>query len=51
MDQRCAELKDEGNHSDPEHWNNVVRMQTGQNIHVAANGIAKLPQTMIEEDD
>ena len=51
MDQRFAELKDEGNNSDPENWNNAFRMQTGQNINVAANGIAKLLRMMIEEDD
>ena len=50
MDQRFAELKDEGNNSDPENWNNAFRMQTGQNINVAANGIAKLLRMMIEED-
>jgi hypothetical protein len=42
MDQRFAELKDEGNNSDPENWTNAFRTQTGQNINVAANGIAML---------
>ena len=39
MDQRFAELKDEGNNSDPENWNNALRMQTGQNINVAAMAV------------
>ena len=30
--------------------NNAFRMQTGQNINMAVNGIAKLLQTIIEED-
>jgi hypothetical protein len=34
-----------------EMWDNVFRTQTGQNINVAANGIAKLLRMMIEEDD
>jgi hypothetical protein len=32
-------------------WDDGFRMQTGQNINVAANGIAKLPRLMIEEDE
>ena len=51
MDQRFAELKDEGNHSNPEKWDDAFRTQTGQNINVAANGIAKLLRMMVEEDD
>ena len=43
MDHRFAELKDEGNHSDPENWDNAFRTQSGQNINVAVNGIPKLP--------
>jgi hypothetical protein len=35
----------------PEDWDNGFRTQTGQNINVAANGIAKLLRMMIEEDD
>ena len=33
------------------HQENGFRTQTGQNINVAANGIAKLLRMMIEEDD
>jgi len=34
-----------------EDWDNGFRTQTGQNINVAANGIAKLLRMMIEEDN
>ena len=40
-----------GDHLTPEDWHNGFRTQTGQNINVAANGIAKLLRMMIEEDD
>jgi hypothetical protein len=39
MDQRFAELKDEGNNSVPENWNNAFRTQTGQNINMAAMAV------------
>jgi hypothetical protein len=51
MDERFAELKDEGIHLQPAMWDNAFRTQTGQNINVAVNGIAKLLRMMIEEDD
>jgi hypothetical protein len=51
MNQRFAELKDEGIHLDAEMWDNGFRTQTGQNINVAVNGIAKLLRMMIEEND
>jgi len=41
----------DGDHLTPENWDNGFRTQTGQNINVAANGIAKLLRMMIEEDD
>jgi hypothetical protein len=50
MDQRFAELKAEGIHLKPDMWDDAFRTQTGQNINVAANGIAKLLRMMIEED-
>jgi hypothetical protein len=51
MDMRFAELIHAGDHLTPEDWDNGFRTQTGQNINVAANGIAKLLRMMIEEDD
>ena len=51
MDKRFAELKDEGLQSKPEMWDDGFRSQTGQNMNVAANGIAKLLRKMVEEDD
>jgi hypothetical protein len=51
MDQRFAKLKGAGDHLSPEDWDNTFRTQTGQNINVAVNGIAKLLQMMIEEDE
>jgi Zinc dependent phospholipase C len=51
MDERFAELKNEGLHSKPDMWDEGFRNQTGQNINVAANGIAKLLRMMVEEDD
>ena len=51
MDQRFAKLKGGGDHLSPEDWDNTFRTQTGQNINVAVNGIAKLLQMMIEEDE
>jgi hypothetical protein len=51
MDERFAELKGEGIHLQPEMWDSAFRTQTGQNINVAVNGIAKLLRMMIEEDD
>jgi hypothetical protein len=41
----------DGDHLTPEDWDNGFRTQTGQNINVAANGIAKLLRMMVEEDD
>jgi hypothetical protein len=51
MDQRFGELKKQGIHLAPGMWNDGFRTQTGQNINVAANGIAKLLRMMVEEDD
>ena len=51
MDERFSEIKDEGNHLEPEKWDSSFRTQTGQNMNVAVNGIAKLLRMMIEEDD
>ena len=50
MDERFAELKEEGIHLKPEMWDDGFRTQTGQNINVAANGIAKLLRMMIEDE-
>ena len=50
MDQRFSELKKQGIHLTPEKWDDGFRTQTGQNINVAANGIAKLFWMMIEEE-
>ena len=35
----------------PEMWDNAFRIQTGQGINVAVNGIAKLLRMEMEEDD
>ena len=51
MNERFAEFKHDGIHLKPEMWDVDFRTQTGQNINVAANGIAKLLRMMIEEDD
>jgi hypothetical protein len=51
MDGRFAELIHAGDHLSPDDWDNSFRTQTGQNINVAANGIAKLLRMMIEEDE
>jgi len=51
MNERFAEFKHDGIHLTPEMWDDGFRTQTGQNINVAANGIAKLLRMMIEEDD
>jgi hypothetical protein len=51
MDKRVGQLMHAADHSDPQDWDNGFRTQTGQNINVAANGIAKLLRMMIEEDD
>ena len=51
MDKRFGQLIRDGDHLTPENWDNGFRTQTGQNINVAANGIAKLLRMMIEEDD
>jgi len=47
MDERFAE---HGDHLTPANWDNAFRTQTGQNINVAANGIAKLLRKMIEDE-
>jgi len=41
----------DGGHLTPDDWDDGFRTQTGQNINVAANGIAKLLRMMTEEDD
>ena len=51
MDVRFAELIHDGDHLTAEDWGDGFRTQTGQNINVAANGIAKLLHMMIEDDD
>jgi len=51
MDKRFAKLIHDGDSLTPENWDNGFRTQTGQNINVAANGIAKLLRMMIQEDD
>ena len=51
MDTRFGELIHGGVSLTPENWDNGFRTQTGQNINVAANGIAKLLRMMTEEDD
>jgi len=51
MDKRFGQLKYAGDHLTPEDWDNGFRTQTGQNINVAANGIAKLLRMMMEEDE
>ena len=51
MDKRFGELIHDGDSLTPENWDNAFRTQTGQNINVAANGIAKLLRMMIQEDD
>ena len=50
MDKRFGELMHAADHLTPGDWDNGFRTQTGQNINMAANGIAKLLR-MIEEDD
>ena len=51
MDKRFGELMHAADHLTPGDWDNGFRTQTGQNINMAANGIAKLLRMMIEEDD
>jgi len=51
MDKRFGQLIHAGDHLTPGNWDAGFRTQTGQNINVAANGIAKLLRMMIEEDD
>ena len=51
MDKRFGQLIHDGDHLIPDDCDNGFRTQTGQNIHVAANGIAKLLRMMIEEDN
>jgi hypothetical protein len=51
MDKGFGELIHNGDALTPEGWDTAFRTQTGQNINVAANGIAKLLRMMIEEDD
>jgi hypothetical protein len=48
--ERFAKLKDEGNNSARELEQRLTNVD-GQNINMAVNGIAKLLQTVIEEDD
>jgi hypothetical protein len=50
MHAHYAGLKKQGIHLQPEKWDAPFRTQTGQNINVAANAIAKLLGMMIEED-
>ena len=50
MDYLFAGLKSQGIHSTPDMWDAPFTTQTGQNINVAANGIAKLLVMMTEDD-
>jgi hypothetical protein len=49
MHEHYAGLKAKGIHLQPERWDAAFRTQTGQNINVAANGIAKLLRMMGED--
>ena len=51
MHDEYANLKSQGIHLKPEMWPNDFRTQTGQNINVAVNGIAKLIGMIVEDDD
>jgi hypothetical protein len=51
MDKRFGQLIHDGDHLIPDDWDNGFRTQTGQNINMAANGIAKLLRMMIEENN
>ena len=51
MDKRFGQLIHARDDLTPEDWDDGFRTQTGQNINVAANGIAKLLRIMMEEDD
>lgn len=44
-------LKDQGIHLQPQKWDTAFKNQTGQNINVAANGIAKLLLMIVNDDD
>jgi hypothetical protein len=46
MHQRFGELTKQGIDLAPEKWDDGFRTQTGQNINVSANGIAKLLRIM-----
>jgi hypothetical protein len=50
MHEHYAELKTKGIHLKPEMWDNDFTTQTGQNLNVAANGIAKLLRMIVEEE-
>jgi hypothetical protein len=50
MDERFLALKKAKKSSDPTKWDAAFRTQTGHNINVAANGIAKLIGMMVEDD-
>jgi hypothetical protein len=51
MHDRHEGLKTQGIHLQPDRWPNDLRTQTGQNIAVAVNGIAKLILMMLAADD
>lgn len=51
MHEHYAGLKADGLHTDPTLWDTAFRDQTGQNINVAANGIAKLLQLIANQDE
>ena len=51
MDKELGQLINAGDHLTPQDWDTAFRTQTGQNVNVAANGIAKLLRMMLEEDD
>ena len=50
MHEHYAELKTDGIHLQPEMWDDGFRSQTGQNMNVAVNGIAKLLLMLLAED-
>lgn len=49
MHTHYARLKTQGIHLQPERWDAAFRTQTGQNINVSVNGIAKLLRMMSDD--
>lgn len=48
MHAHYAELKKQGIHLQPDMWDTAFRNQTGQNINVSVNGIAKLLRMIVD---